>query len=53
MATTAIGILQIVDGGLNNISNILDRLKTWPLNRPTDTFTGNRSTLNTEFTHTA
>jgi len=45
-----IGILQIVDGGLNNISNILDRLKTLATESATDTFTGNRSTLNTEFT---
>src|SRR5258708_28362245 len=49
-ANNGIGILQIVDGGLNNISNILDRLKTLATESATDTFTGNRATLNTEFT---
>ena len=42
-ANDGVSILQIVDGGLNNISNILDRLKT------SDTFSGDRNTLNTEF----
>jgi flagellin len=45
-----ISILQIVDGGLNNIGNILDRLKTLATQSATDTFTGDRNTLNTEFT---
>src|SRR5882724_13134802 len=43
-----ISILQIVDGGLNNISNILDRLKTLATQSATDTFTGDRGTLNNE-----
>jgi flagellin len=45
-----VSILQIVDGGLSNISTILDRLKTLATESATDTFTGNRSTLNNEFT---
>lgn len=49
-ANNGIGILQTVDGGLNNIANILDRLKTLASESATDTFTGNRATLNNEFT---
>src|SRR5258708_38440476 len=49
-ANDGTSILQIVDGGLNNIAKILDRLKTLATQSATDTFTGNRSTLNTEFT---
>jgi len=49
-ANDGVSILQIVDGGLNNISNILDRLKTLATQSASDTFSGNRATLNTEFT---
>jgi len=49
-ANDGVSILQIVDGGLNNISNILDRLKTLATESASDTFSGNRATLNTEFT---
>jgi len=45
-----VSILQVVDGGLSNISTILDRLKTLATESATDTFTGNRATLNNEFT---
>ena len=48
-ANDGVSILQIVDGGLNNISNILDRLKTMATESASDTFSGNRATLNTEF----
>ena len=42
-ANNGISQLQIVDGGLSNISTILDRLKTfWRQNQPTTTFTGSR-----------
>ena len=41
--------LQIMDGGMNNISVILDRLKTLATQSASGTFTGNRTTLNTEF----
>ena len=48
-ANDGVSILQIVDGGLNNISNILDRLKTLATESASDTFSGSRATLNTEF----
>jgi flagellin len=41
--------LQIIDGGLNNISNILDRLRTLATQSASATFTGDRGTLNTEY----
>lgn len=48
-ANDGISALQIVDGGLNNISKIIDRLKTLATQSASATFTGNRSTLNTEY----
>ncbi len=42
--------LQTIDGGLNNISNILDTLKSLAAQSASDTFAGNRTTLNNEFT---
>src|ERR1700680_4911648 len=41
--------LQIVDGGLNNVSTILDRLKTLATESASSTFSGDRNTLNTEY----
>src|ERR1035437_2401883 len=41
--------LQIMDGGISNISSILDRLKTLATQSASGTFTGNRATLNGEF----
>jgi len=41
--------LQIIDGGLNNISQILDRLQTLATQSSSSTFTGNRTTLNNEY----
>jgi flagellin len=41
--------LQIMDGGLSNISNILDRLQTLATESASTTFIGARSTLNTEY----
>ncbi len=41
--------LQIIDGGLSNISTILDRMKTLATQSASGTFTGNRATLNQEF----
>jgi flagellin len=49
-ANDGTSILQIVDGGLNNISQILDRLKTLATESATGTFSGDRATLNNEFT---
>jgi len=41
--------LQIMDGGMNNISQILDRLKTLAMQSASESFTGDRSVLNSEF----
>jgi len=48
-ANNGVSALQIVDGGLNNISTILDRLRTLATESASATFTGDRSTLNTEY----
>ena len=49
-ASNGTSILQIIDGGLNNISNLLDRLQTLATESASGTFAGNRATLNNEFT---
>jgi flagellin len=49
-ANDGTSILQTVDGGLNNISNILDQLKSLATQSASGTFSGNRATLNQEFT---
>jgi flagellin len=41
--------LQIIDGGLSNISTMLDRMKTLATESASTTFTGNRATLDTEY----
>jgi flagellin len=41
--------LQIMDGGMSNISQILDRLQTLATESASGTFTGDRTTLNNEF----
>jgi flagellin len=41
--------LQIMDGGMSNISQILDRLKTLATQSASSTFTGDRGVLNSEF----
>jgi flagellin len=46
---SAVSQLQIMDGGLNNISNILDRLQTLATESASSTFTGNRTILNNEY----
>jgi flagellin len=48
-ANDGLSALQIVDGGLNNISTILDRLKTLATESASTTFSGDRNTLNTEY----
>ncbi len=48
-ANDGISTLQIIDGGLNNISKILDRLKTLATQSATDTFGGDRTTVDNEF----
>src|SRR5260370_29333793 len=49
-ANDGTSILQIVDGGLSNVSKILDRLKTLATESATSTFSGDRLVLNNEFT---
>src|SRR3954452_20437687 len=49
-ANDGLSSLQIVDGGLNNISKMLDRLKTLATQSASTTFTGDRATLNNEYT---
>src|SRR5579862_4301443 len=48
-AANGTSILQIIDGGLNNISNLLDRLQTLATEGASGTFAGNYTTLNNEF----
>ena len=48
-ANDAISKLQIEDGALNNISSLLDRALTLASQAASDTFTGSRSTLDSEF----
>ncbi len=48
-ANNGISTLQIVDGGMNNIGQILDRLQTLATESASGTFTGNRGVLNSEF----
>jgi flagellin len=48
-ATDGTSTLQILDGGLNNISQILDRMKTLATESASGTFTGDRDTLNNEY----
>jgi flagellin len=48
-ANNGIAQLQVVDGGLSNISNILNRLQTLATESATGTFTGSRATLNQEY----
>ncbi len=48
-ASSGTSTLQIIDGGLNNISNILDRLQTLATESASATFSGNRATLNQEY----
>ena len=48
-ANDGVSQLQIVDGGLSNISQMLDRMKTLATQSATTTFTGNRTTLDNEY----
>ncbi len=48
-ANDGVSQLQIIDGGMNNISTILDRLNTLATQSASGTFTGNRGVLNSEF----
>ncbi|MEO8597960.1 MAG: flagellin [Candidatus Solibacter sp.] len=48
-ANDGISTLQIIDGGMNNIGKMLDRLKTLATQSSSSTFTGDRSVLNKEY----
>jgi flagellin len=48
-AANGTSTLQIVDGGLSNISNLLDRLQTLATESASGTFEGSRATLDNEF----
>jgi len=46
---SGVSTLQIIDGGLSNISTMLDRMKTLATESASSTFTGNRATVDAEF----
>lgn len=48
-ANDGLSQLQIADGGLNNISQLLDRARTLATQSASGTFTGDRGVLNSEF----
>jgi flagellin len=48
-ANDGLSTLQIIDGGLNTISNLLDRAASLASQSASDTFNGNRDTLQQEF----
>ncbi|MDE3165497.1 MAG: flagellin [Acidobacteriota bacterium] len=48
-ANDGVSTLQIIDGGMNNISKMLDRLRTLSTQSASDTFTGDRNVVNSEF----
>ncbi|HWE50529.1 MAG TPA: flagellin [Bryobacteraceae bacterium] len=48
-ANDGLSALQIADGGLSNISSMLDRLQTLATESASTTFTGNRADINSEY----
>src|ERR1700704_4220204 len=48
-ANDGLSQLQIADGGINNISQLLDRARTLATQSASGTFTGDRNVLNSEF----
>ena len=48
-AADGLSTLQTIDGGLNNVSLLIDRARTLATQSASGTFTGDRGTLNTEF----
>ena len=48
-ANDGLSQLQIIDGGINNISQLLDRARTLATQSASGTFTGDRTVLNSEF----
>ena len=51
-ANDGLSTLQTIDGGLNNISQLLDRARTLAAQSASGAFTGDRSVLNAEFATT-
>ena len=51
-ANDGLSTLQTIDGGLNNISQLLDRARTLAAQSASGTFTGDRGVLNAEFATT-
>jgi flagellin len=49
-ANDGLSTLQTIDGGMNNISKLLDRARTLAAQSASGTFTGDRDVLNSEFT---
>lgn len=48
-ANDGLSALQIADGGLSNISSMLDRLQTLATESASTTFSGNRTDINSEY----
>src|SRR5216683_567513 len=48
-ANDGLSTLQTIDGGINNISQLLDRARTLATQSASQTFTGDRNVLNSEF----
>jgi flagellin len=48
-ANDGLSTLQTIDGGINNISQLLDRARTLAAQSASGTFSGDRSVLNNEF----
>ena len=48
-ATNGLATLQTIDGGMNNISQLLDRASTLAAQSGSSSFTGDRTVLNQEF----
>lgn len=48
-ANDGISTMQVIDGGLSTISSLLDRASTLAAQGASDTFSGNRDTLQAEF----
>ena len=48
-ANDGLSQLQIIDGGINNISQLLDRARTLATQSASGAFTGDRTVLNSEF----
>jgi flagellin len=48
-ANSGVSTMQIIDGGMSNISTMLDRMQSLASEAASGTFAGNRATVNSEF----